>query len=200
MTDTFMIALPLQGRTVVMFGGCDESARRTEQLMADGATVRVIWPSIGPALRTLGETHGDKLTLCEREIDVETDLASAFLGVMVPQDPALGAKLYAYAQPHQRLFCAIDQPDFCTFYHVATVRRGPMRFGISSGGVAPGLAKRFKEILEDALTPEFTQFAEHWAKIRQAAPKGGRMEATSGLLKSFFLEIRWSTGGTTNQN
>ncbi len=185
---------------MAMFGGCDESARRAAQLAAEGATVRVIWPSIGPVLRSLAEMHADTVTLYEREVDAGIDLASVFLGIMVPQDPEVGAKLYAYAHAHQRLFCAIDQPDFCTFYHVATVRRGPMRFGISSGGVAPGLAKRFKEILEEALTPEFTQFAEHWGKIRQAAPKGGRMEATRALLESFFLEIRWSTRGTANQN
>ena len=89
MTDTFMIALPLQGRTVAMFGGCDESARRAAQLAAEGATLRVIWPSIGSALRSLAETHADTVTLYEREVDAGIDLASANTSTRVSDHAAL---------------------------------------------------------------------------------------------------------------
>lgn len=195
-----MLALPLKGRTAVLFGGCDETARRAEQLLLEGARVKVIWPEIGASVRAFVDRHSGQASFEERAPNAESDMRDAFVSVMVPMNAEVGTPLHAYAEAHQRLFCAIDQPEFCTFYHVAVVRRGPMRFGISSGGSAPGLAKRFREVLEVALTPEFTRFAEHWAQVRESAPRGTRLEATSALLREFFLEIRWASNGSTNRN
>jgi uroporphyrin-III C-methyltransferase/precorrin-2 dehydrogenase/sirohydrochlorin ferrochelatase len=200
MTDTFMLALPVTDRSVRIFGGCAQSAMRAEQWLVEGARVTVIWPVIGDEVRQLCARYDGRAQWIERTVDATQDLADVFAAVLVPVDSPLAAPLFAVASAQHRLFCAVDQPEFCTFYHVATVRRGPMRFGISSGGVAPGLAKRFREALEESLTPEFTAFAERWAAARQRAAKGQRVEATASFLRELFLQIRVTIAPSTERN
>jgi precorrin-2 dehydrogenase/sirohydrochlorin ferrochelatase len=49
-----------------------------------------------------------------------------------------------------------DTPPLCDFHVPAIVRRGELLITASTGGAAPGLARRLREWLADAFGPEWT--------------------------------------------
>jgi precorrin-2 dehydrogenase/sirohydrochlorin ferrochelatase len=53
-----------------------------------------------------------------------------------------------------------DQPELCDFHVPAIVRRGDLVLTASTGGQAPGLARRLREWLSDRFGPEWTLHME----------------------------------------
>jgi siroheme synthase-like protein len=186
MAATFLAALGLVGRRCTVVGGDEETARRARALLDEGASVRVRWPESTPVLAALQE-QGIEVELAP--IDAESLITGSFLTILAPQDPTLAAALFAVADREARLFCAVDQPEYCTFAHVAIARAGPVRVGISTGGEAPLLARRMREAFERGFSEEFVAFAREVARVRTASAPGTRHAATAPLLEGFELSV-----------
>ena len=53
-----------------------------------------------------------------------------------------------------------DAPEFCDFHVPAVVRRGTLMLTVSTGGRAPGLARRLREWLQRCFGPEWDEHLE----------------------------------------
>lgn len=71
-------------------------------------------------------------------------------------DKPAAAALAARARAAGILVNAEDIPELCDFHVPAIVRRGDLVLTASTGGRAPGLARRLREWLEDRFGPEWT--------------------------------------------
>lgn len=70
-------------------------------------------------------------------------------------------KLVAWARARGILVNTEDDRDLCDFHVPAAVRRGDLLLTVSTGGSAPGLARRLRQHLE-------TEFGEEWdARLRE---------------------------------
>jgi siroheme synthase-like protein len=187
MARTFLVALCVDGRPCAVVGDDAEAARRAQALRDDGARVVLHWTHSTEALAAASR-EGIEVRI--GPLDPEAIVGAAFVTVVVPQDPALAAPFFAVADRLMRALCCVDQPEFCTFAHVAVARAGPVRIAVSTGGDAPLLARRIREGLEGALDRDFEDFAERVAQVRRAAPKGTRLAATRPLLEGFRFEAR----------
>lgn len=61
-----------------------------------------------------------------------------------------------------------DAPDLCDFHVPAIVRRGDLVLTASTGGRAPGLARRLREWLEEHFGPEWDARTEELGRTRAA--------------------------------
>src|SRR5947209_6696428 len=120
----------------------------------------VLWNAEVAALRELG---ADVLWVSDPAALRDDDLAGAFFVISTPQDEALSARLRALADANKFLLCTIDQPRYGFVAMQAIVRSGPVRIGISTGGVAPRVGKILKEALQAALDVKFARFVERLA-------------------------------------
>lgn len=186
MAATFMVALAVAGRRCTVVGGDEETARRARALAAEGADVVVRWHETTDVLAAL-ELEGISVEL--GPIDAEAVVSGSFVTVLAPQDRALASALFSVANRTGRLLCSVDQPEFCTFAHVAISRAGPVRVGISTGGEAPLLARRMREGLDRAFSSEFSAYATRVSRVRMASPPGTRHAATAPLLDGFELTV-----------
>ena len=59
-----------------------------------------------------------------------------------------------------------DVPEFCDFHVPAIVRRGDLVLTASTGGRAPGLARRLREWLQERFGPEWTIRLEDVSQAR----------------------------------
>ncbi|MDB5071860.1 MAG: putative Precorrin-2 dehydrogenase [Candidatus Eremiobacteraeota bacterium] len=171
----YPVSLNLVGRTCVVIGAADdrEAAEKAAALREVDADVR--WITDPSALR-------------------DDDVADAFFVISTPQDDALSARLRALADEHRFLLCTIDQPRHGFVAMQAIVRAGPVRIGISTGGVAPRVGKIIKDALQRVLDEKFVRFVECLAtqkrRNRARLPGDGaaRRAAMIGAADGFSLE------------
>jgi siroheme synthase (precorrin-2 oxidase/ferrochelatase) len=127
----------------------------------------------------------------------DDDVAGAFFVISTPQDDALSARLRALADTHKFLLCTIDQPRFGFVAMQAIVKAGPVRIGISTGGVAPRVGKVLKEALQRVLDAKFARFVDCLAtqkrRGRRTTPeRAGRRQAIIAATDGFALDARAS--------
>lgn len=101
-TEAFLSGLVLADRSVVAVGGGCVSRRRVPALLAAGARVTVVAPTLHPRLTELAESG--RITWVERPFD-ESDLDGAWYVLAATDDPALNARIAA-ASEARHTFCA----------------------------------------------------------------------------------------------
>ena len=170
----YPVSLNLVGRVCVVIGEANdrEAIEKVAALRAVDADVR--WMTDPAALR-------------------DEDITGAFFVISTPQDDALSARLRALADTHRFLLCTIDQPRFGFVAMQAIVAAGPVRIGISTGGVAPRVGKALKEALARVLDAKFVRFVDCLAtqkrrnRTRLAGDGGARRQAMIAAAEGFTL-------------
>ncbi|MDP9104526.1 MAG: hypothetical protein M3N49_01210 [Candidatus Eremiobacteraeota bacterium] len=175
----YPVSLNLVGRACVVIGAANdrEAIEKAAALRAVDADVR--WITEPAALR-------------------DDDVAGAFFVISTPQDEVLSARLRALADEHKFLLCTIDQPRFGFVAMQAIVAAGPVRIGISTGGVAPRVGKALKEALARVLDAKFARFIDCLAtqkrrnRTRLAGDGAARRSAMIAAADGFALDAHAS--------
>jgi siroheme synthase-like protein len=185
-------ALNLAGRAVLVLGGGDEALAKVALLQKARARVTLVAEHAHPELARVAQRA--RLTWFARGF-LESDLIGCRLVLLTEPDRELAQRLSALRGRYPFWLCAIDQPDYCDFFMVSGVRRGPVQIGISTGGGAPLLARRLRQDLEAGLDQGFADFARSFADLRaklKALPKAERQRRLEEALHGFALEVRVS--------
>jgi siroheme synthase-like protein len=140
----FPVGLQLAGLPCLVVGTGEEAALRAEALAAVGATVHVVAERPGDAL-VRGAAAG-RFALSARPF-ADEDLDGKWLAVLTDLDAELADRIERGALARRVFFCAVDQPGFGNFAHLALARSGPLVVAISTNGRAPSLARRLREEL-----------------------------------------------------
>ncbi|HVE03937.1 MAG TPA: NAD(P)-dependent oxidoreductase [Rhizomicrobium sp.] len=85
-----------------------------------------------------------------------------------------------------------DAPELCDFHVPAIVRRGDLVLTASTGGRAPGLARRLREWLEERFGPEWNTRMEEMGRTRAAwRAEGLPSREVSERSRSLIAEKGW---------
>jgi siroheme synthase-like protein len=143
--DLLPLFLNLTGRAVLLVGGGRVAEGKLRQLLAAGATVRVVAPVICSSIRAAG------VELVERRF-VPPDLDGMWLAVAAANSEVNRAVAEAAAE--RRIFVnAVDDPANASAFLSGVVRRGGVTIAISTSGDAPALTALLREGL-DAVLPD----------------------------------------------
>ena len=156
---TYPIMLNLQGRKVVVIGGGNVGARKARSLMAAGAEVRLIAKAIAADIDT------NDLNVSIEPYRAE-HVDGAVLVFACTDDAELNARIAADARAAGAWVNCADQPADCDFFAAATVTDGDVVVAIGTGGSAPHLAGRLKEVVRDALPEWVGEFAAAVSTLR----------------------------------
>jgi siroheme synthase (precorrin-2 oxidase/ferrochelatase) len=166
MTPAFPIALRLERRECLVVGSGEEALGRKQALEAAGARVRVV----------------------ERDFSPE-QLDGVWLAVLTDRDAELAARMAAAAEERRVFFCAVDQPDFGSYSHLAITRAGPVFAAIGTQGEVPALARRLRELVQALFERAgLGAFAEGLAELRRATPPERRREVLNDAVLGVRLE------------
>ena len=158
------ISLDVKGRSCLVLGGDDEAAEKVQRLLEAGAKVTVVSPTLNDALRKLTASakvlHRGRLFRAA-DADGVVLVINTFRG-----NPDFSKSLYELAQRERFLLCSTDQPETSTVMMPALVSRGHLRLAISTSGVAPALASRLRQDLEQVFDDKVASFLEWLATIR----------------------------------
>lgn len=159
----YPITLKVVGRKCVVVGGGAVAARKVDALLAAGAEVVVVAPELCDALaarKAAGEIE-------HRGKSFEpADLQGALLAIAATDAPAVNATVSEAANARGILANVVDEPELCSFFVPAVVRRGDVMIAISTGGKSPALARRIREELQSQYGSEYGAFAHLLGELR----------------------------------
>lgn len=133
------ITLDLRDRLALVVGGGEAAHRKASALLAAGARVRVVAPSVCEPLQELAR----QATLETRQRAYESgDMAEVFIAVAATGDDAVNARVVTDAKNARVLVCDASTPERGDFAFSATVQIGDLTFAVDTGGAAPAFARR----------------------------------------------------------
>ena len=163
----FPLSLDVKGYPVLVLGGDEEAAEKTQRLLEAGAKVTVVSPSLHPTLKDLAASA--KVIHRGRHFR-DADLENAVLVLnMVRGDRDFSRALFAKTREKKFLLWSVDHPDASTVNMPAVVACGHLRVAVSTSGVAPALSGFMKEDMEKIFGEEFAAFVDWLGQLREQA-------------------------------
>ncbi len=142
--------LDLSGRRAVVIGGGPIAERKTEQLIAAGASVMLVSPHASPQIERLSSDGA--LRWLPRNY-APGDLAGAWIAIAATDDQAVNRAVHQEAEREGALLNVVDQAELCSFIAPAIVERGPVTIAISTAGTSPALARKLRELIGGEQNP-----------------------------------------------
>jgi precorrin-2 dehydrogenase / sirohydrochlorin ferrochelatase len=176
--EYYPVLLDLRGRTCAVIGGGAVAEGKVDRLIAAGARVTVVSPSLTARLAAWA---GEGRLRHVARAYAEGDLAGQALAFVAVDHPAVAA---AVAEEARRLGIwvnAADDPARCDFILPSVLRRGRLVVSVSTGGASPGLARAIREDLEERFTAEFGALIDLVAEVRsEVRASTAAVRATGG--------------------
>lgn len=164
MAHGYPIFLEVRGRLCLVVGGGTVAERKVRALLEQGATVRVVSPTLTPALAA--EVAAGHAAHRNRPF-APADLEGAFLAFAATDDPAVNAAVAAAAEAARVPVNVADDPSRSTFLVPSTFQRGEVTVAVSTGGASPALAKRLRAELEEKVGEEYAALARLLGEARR---------------------------------
>jgi precorrin-2 dehydrogenase/sirohydrochlorin ferrochelatase len=138
----------LEGRAIsaLVVGGGRVALRKVRALLATGATVRVVAPTIIVELAAL--SAGERNLTLERRLFGDDDIQDATLVIAATDDRATNARIARIARERHRLVSVTDLAAEGSFVGMAVHRSGDVVIGVSAGGV-PRAAARIRDAIAE---------------------------------------------------
>ena len=154
----------LRGQPVLVVGGGEIAARKTELALSAGAQVTVVSPEICPTLRRLAVT---RVNACYRR----EQLLGVRLCFACTNDETVNRQVYRDCEHSGVLVNVVDAPHLCRFITPSIVDREPLQIAIASGGSSPVLVRLLREKLEAELSPELGELAAFAGRMRETVKR-----------------------------
>lgn len=184
----YPICLALSGRPCLVVGGGRVAQQKVKTLLRYEASVTVVSPALTPVLQRWA---GHRKIRAQRRPFHPGDVRGQWLVYGATDDPAVQRAVFRAATRRKAWVNIVDKPSLCTFIAPAQVKRGDLTIAITTGGRAPGLAKRVRQKIERTIGPEYGILLRKLERtrlvIRQTVPTvDGRKRAVHRVLEREF--------------
>jgi len=164
----YPVNLVLDGRRCLVVGGGSIALRKVEGLLACGATVTVVAPSVDERLRALPGVTVEERTYRSGEV------AAYRLAIAATDSPEANAAVFRDGEEAGVWVNGADDPANCSFTLPSVLRRGPLMVTVSTGGRSPALSRWLRQRLEAEIGPEFEILLDLLASERDLLKAEGR--------------------------
>jgi precorrin-2 dehydrogenase / sirohydrochlorin ferrochelatase len=175
--------LVVDGRPCLVVGGGAIALRKVEGLLACGADVTVVAPSIDDRLRAL-----PGVTIEERAYR-PGEVAAYRLAIAATDSPAVNAAVFHDGEQAGVWVNGADDPANCSFTLPAVLRRGPLLVTVSTGGRSPALSRWLRQRLEAEIGPEFEILLDLLSSERERLKAQGRSTEGPGWQKALDSDM-----------
>lgn len=168
----FPLFADLRGRRVLVVGGGEVAERKVRLLLEAGARIDIVAREL--AANELSAWVGEGSVSWQAHEFHESQLDGVTLAVAATSDAALNERVASAARARHLLCNVVDDAERSSFIVPAIVDRSPLVIAISSGGVAPVLARLARERIELLFDESFGTLAcllADWrGRIKRALP------------------------------
>lgn len=163
----FPIFLKLEKLKVLVVGGGNVALEKVNAVLSNSpeTEITLVAPDILEEIAEIA-AENPNIKLKTRSF-FPGDLFSADLVIAATSDRALNKEVQQEAKKRQILVNVADTPELCDFYLGSIVTKGDLKIAVSTNGKSPTLAKRVKEVLNDAIPEETQQVLDDLEIIRK---------------------------------
>ena len=187
----FPALLDLRGRCCLVIGSGYEALNQVHRLVEVDARIRLFCPNpmIGELSEVLDMADGIEYRDWREAVDTE----DIWLVILATEDRELCTEVAAECR-HRRIWCnSVDDLANSSFITPARVERWPLQVLVSSGGVAPVLARRVRAKVEALLPTNYGALAGLIGRLRprvqaQLTDSGARRRFWDQLLDGSFTD------------
>lgn len=177
----FGIFLELGGRRCLVVGGGAVGTRKVQSLLEAGGNVTVVSPDVTAELRDLIDKGG--AVHIKGPFSPE-HLEGMFVCVSAMDERAGNETVAKSCRKRGVLVNVVDDPSLSDFFFPSIVRRGDLVIAVSSGGVAPSMAKRIRQDLEVRYGPEYEPALRILGRLRNRLRQAGIFgEGLTGVME-----------------
>jgi siroheme synthase-like protein len=160
----YPIFLDLTDRPCLVVGGGPVAEGKVRGLLAAGARITVVSPTLTPLLSRLA---AEGALACLARAYEPGDLAGMALALAASGDRAVSAAVLAEGRARGVWVNAADDPDRCDFFLPALLRRGTLAVAVSTGGVSPALTRAVRDALERHFPAELGALVDVVGEVRR---------------------------------
>jgi siroheme synthase-like protein len=160
----YPIVLRLKDRPCLVVGGGPVAEGKVAGLLAAGARVKVLSPTLTPALERWAAAA--RIDHQARRYQAG-DVVGHALAFVAAGDRAVAAAVAQDGREHGVWVNAADDPIHCDFILPSVLRRGQLTVAVSTGGASPALARLIREELEGHLGDVYGALVELAADVRR---------------------------------
>ncbi len=166
MNRLFPIFIKLDGLHLLIVGGHKVGYEKLSSLLAQNehAKITLVATDICEEIVELHKKH-PSVTLIQRDYH-ESDLAGKDIVIGAANNRDLHIEIRAKAKQLKIWVNIADDPELCDFYLSSIVTKGDLKIGISTNGKSPTLAKRIKELLQDAIPEDINSLLHNLNLLR----------------------------------
>lgn len=164
MSAYYPVFLDLRDRPGLVVGGGPVAEGKVEGLMAAGARVTVVSPTLTPRLAEWADAG--EIRHLAREYRTG-DLEGQQVAFAATGEPGVSAAVAEEGRARGIWVNAADEPARCDFILPSVIRRGRLVVAVSTGGASPAAARAIREELEGYLSTEHAMLVELAADVRR---------------------------------
>ena len=163
------IFLGVKARKVLLIGGGESALAKLALLRRAGANVHIVWPNLCPLLscRVAEDPQIHHTADWPRAVHFE----DAVLVFDASDDMDVAQRTVRLARSAGLPVNVVDRPALCDFIMPAILDRSPIVVAVSTGGLAPGIARLIRQRLETALPTGIAQLAALAAQFRNTVAR-----------------------------
>jgi len=164
--NLYPVFLKLEELRVLLVGAGNVGLEKLHSLLANSpeASIMIVAPIVKDEVRKLVFKHPASV-IVQREFEV-ADLENKDIVILATDNRKLHEEVRVLAKEKGLLVNVADTPDLCDFYLGSIVQKGNLKVAISTNGKSPTVAKRIKEVLNDALPGELDEVIENLHHVR----------------------------------
>lgn len=162
----YPVFLKLEELRILLVGAGNVGLEKLHSLLANSpeASITIVAPIVKDEVRKLVFKHPASV-IVQREFEA-ADLENKDIVILATDNRKLHEEVRLLAKEKGLLVNVADTPDLCDFYLGSIVQKGNLKVAISTNGKSPTVAKRIKEVLNDALPGELDEVIENLHHVR----------------------------------
>ncbi len=157
----FPFFIEIGQKPCLVVGGGMVALRKIEKLLPFGGEITVVSPAFCQEVEEMAGIRRIKRKFQRRDIEGRLFVIGA------TDDEAVNAEVSALCRERNIPVNIVDNPEKCTFFFPALVKKGEFVAGFSSGGGSPLAAQFIRKRMEDTVPDGFDKVVETLANVRQ---------------------------------
>lgn len=162
----FPVFLKLENLRLLIIGGGKTGLEKINAVIHNSprTQVKLVSKKVLPEIEKLAKEY-ENISLHIKSFE-PADLDEADLVITATGDRKVSEIVKVETKKRRLLVNVADTPDLCDFYLGSIVQKGDLKIAISTNGKSPTLAKRTRELLNEALPDRVQELLDNLSRIR----------------------------------